>query len=149
MPYFCDTNELASVMEELWATIADAPDVAEPLIESRLVVRFHYRDPEGRLTVDCSDGKLMKVLWGECDTKPVVEMFMKSDVAHQFWLGKVNVPVYLLSGKIVAKGPVNKALALLPAIKPAFELYPEVIRRVLNRSLAAAGNKPHPDEANN
>lgn len=135
MPYFIDTNELGMVMEELWTAISLEPTVATPLKKSKLVIRFHYRDPDGRLTVDCSDGEAMKVLWGECNTRPVVEMFMKSDVAHQFWMGKVNVPVYLLSGKIMAKGPVNKALALLPVIKPAFGLYPNVIKKTINRPL--------------
>jgi 2-oxoisovalerate dehydrogenase E1 component len=71
----------------------------------------------------------MVITVGDCNKKPVVEMFMKSSVAHEFWLGKVNVPLALIQGKIVSKGPVNKALALLPAIKPAYGLYPSVIEK--------------------
>ena len=59
--------------------------------------------------------------------KPIVEMAMKADVAHDFWLGKVNVPFAIVSGKIMARGPVAKALQLLPVIKPAFDIYPNVI----------------------
>jgi hypothetical protein len=39
------------------------------------------------------------------------------------------VPLALIQGKIVSKGPVNKALALMPAIKPAYGLYPSVIQK--------------------
>jgi hypothetical protein len=80
----------------------------------------------------------MLIVWGEYEKKPTVEMFMKADIAHQFWLGNVNVPVYLISGKIVAKGPVNKALALLPVVKPAFRIYSSIFEDTLNRPLISA-----------
>ncbi len=137
MSFFANTQELEIVMKELWSSIKEDAVVAEPLIKSQLVVRFHYREPEGRLTVDCSDGKDMAITWGECEKKPDVEMFMKSQVAHEFWKGEVSVPMYLIAGKIVAKGPVNKALSLLPAIKPAFKKYPDVVKKTLNRTMVS------------
>lgn len=126
MPVFASTDELNDVMERLWDSIKSDPGMSEQLLKSKMCVRFYYREPEGRLTVDCTDGQEMKITTGESDLKPDVEMFMKSDVAHDFWLGKVNVPVAILSGKIVSKGPVNKALSLLPVVKPAYALYPEI-----------------------
>ena len=126
MPVFASTDELNDVMERLWDSIKADPGMSEQLLKSKMCVRFYYREPEGRLTVDCTDGQEMKITTGESDLKPDVEMFMKSDVAHDFWLGKVNVPVAILSGKIVSKGPVNKALSLLPVVKPAYAMYPEI-----------------------
>lgn len=128
MAVFSNSEELHRVMVDLWTAIKNDSAISKVLLGSRLIVQFHYREPEGRLTIDCSDGQDMKIYAGECDKKAIVEMFMKSDVAHEFWLGKINVPMALLQGKIVAKGPVNKALALLPAIKPAYALYPGIIR---------------------
>ena len=78
--------------------------------------------------IDCTDGQQMKVYVGHIDFKPIVEMFMSSDFAHDFWLGKVNLPLALIGGKIASKGPVNKALALLPVVKPAFDFYPQVYK---------------------
>lgn len=127
MPVFSNTEELYKIMTELWKRIGEDSIMAPQLLKSKLIVQFHYRDPEGRLTVDCSDGQKLTVYTGESNVKPIVEMFMKTDVAHQFWLGKVNVPMAILSGKIISKGPVNKALALLPIIKPAFAIYPSLI----------------------
>ncbi|MEZ4491286.1 MAG: SCP2 sterol-binding domain-containing protein [Cyanobacteriota/Melainabacteria group bacterium] len=135
MPFFNDSDELGTVMKELWVTIADDSKISSPLLNSKLIVRFHYKEPDGQITIDCSDGENMVIEWGDCVKQPVVEMFMQADVAHKFWMGQVNVPMYLLNGKMVAKGPVNKALALLPAIKPAFKKYPSVVRTTLNRDL--------------
>lgn len=102
--------------------------MSKPLLESKLIVTFHYRHPETKLTIDCSNGEDFHIITGENQVKPIIELFMKADIAHDFWLGKVNVPMALLSGKIVSKGPINKALALLPTVKPAFKLYPSIIK---------------------
>jgi putative sterol carrier protein len=126
---FPTTDALQGVMVELWNAIKADKGMSEKLLSSKLAVKFHYREPAGLMTIDCRDGKEMKIYPGDCDIKPDVEMEMKSDVAHEFWLGKVSVPMAILTGKIVAKGPVQKALALLPAINPAFKIYPSVYKK--------------------
>jgi hypothetical protein len=130
MSVFADADELNRVMESLWNKIRSEPSISEPLLATRMIVRFHYREPAGRLTIDCSDGVEMKISTGESDRKPTVEMFMKSNMAHEFWLGNVNVPVAILGGKIVSKGPVNKVLALLPVVKPANSFYLGIYQEV-------------------
>jgi putative sterol carrier protein len=128
MAYFASSDELNRVMDILWHKIKADPEMSKKLLQSKLIVQFKYRDPDGQLTIDCSDGEEMKILIGATNIKPVIEMSMKADVAHEFWLGKVNVPLAIMSGKIVSKGPTPKALALLPVIKPAYALYPSVLQ---------------------
>lgn len=137
MSVFTSTDELHAIMEDLWNMIRESEDMADKLIASRLVVQFRYREPEGLLTIDCSDGKEMKIYVGHTQIKPIIEMSMKADIAHEFWLGKVNVPMALMMGKIVSRGPTPKALALLPVIKPAYTIYPKVLEvRGKNSQLA-------------
>lgn len=130
MAVFQNTTDLYSAMEELWTWIKNDPEVSEKLLSSRLIVRFVYKNPEGSMTVDGSDGRELKISFGENDKEPLIEMLMNSDLAHQFWLGKVNPAVALMTGKIVSKGPVNRALALLPAVKPAYQIYPDIAARL-------------------
>ncbi|CAN5252007.1 hypothetical protein BH10CYA1_BH10CYA1_09910 [soil metagenome] len=137
MPVYATTEELNATMYELWTAISQDSDMGPKLLQSKMIAQFHYREPDGRITVDCSDGIEMKIYTGECSVKPIVEMFMKSDVAHEFWLGKIGVPVAILTGKIVSKGPVNQALALLPVIKPAFEIYPDIYSKHSSNTVAA------------
>ncbi len=126
MAAFKDSEELNRVMLALWQAIKTDPQISAQLLSSALIISFNYREPESKLTVDCSSSEEMKIYVGETDIKPIVEMYMKSDLAHDFWLGKVNVPLALLSGKIACRGPVNNALALLPVIKSAFAFYPPI-----------------------
>jgi hypothetical protein len=128
MAYFTSSDELNRVMDILWQKIKADPDMSKKLIDSKLIVQFKYRDPDGLLTIDCSNGSEMKIIIGATTLKPIIEMSMKADVAHEFWQGKMNVPLAIMSGKIVSKGPTPKALALLPVIKPAYSLYPQVLQ---------------------
>lgn len=128
MAYFANTDELNKVMDLLWHKIKAHPEMSKHLIDTKLIVQFKYRDPEGLLTIDASDGKEMKIIVGPTNIKPIIEMSMKADIAHEFWLGKINVPLAIMSGKIVSKGPTPKALALLPVIKPAYAIYPEALQ---------------------
>jgi hypothetical protein len=128
MAHFANTEELNKVMEMLWEKIKAHPEMSKQLISTKLIVQFKYREPDGMLTIDCSDGENMHIITGKTTIKPVIEMSMKADMAHEFWLGKVNVPMAIMSGKISSKGPTPKALALLPAIKPAYGIYPQVLQ---------------------
>ncbi len=97
--------------------------MAKQLIESRLCVRF----------IDSSDGKELKIQLGENEKKATIEVEMQSEFAHEFWLGNKNPAVAMLQEKIVSRGPLNKALALIPAIRPAFRIYPVVLNDVNKR----------------
>jgi putative sterol carrier protein len=130
MPIFANTNELYSVMHELWNQIKADPVMSQALLKSQLIVRFHYKDPDGYITIDGSDGSEIKITLGDCDAQPIVEVSMKSDVAHAFWSGKENPAVALLTGKMSSRGPVNKALALLPVVRPAFQIYPGIVEKM-------------------
>jgi hypothetical protein len=134
MAFFTNTDELNHVMDILWNKIKADDGMSKRLLESKLIVQFKYRDPDGLLTIDCSNGSDMKIIIGSTVLKPVVEMSMKADVAHEFWSGKVNVPLAIMSGKIVSKGPTPKALALLPVIKPAYAMYPQVLEEAGKKS---------------
>ncbi|HEY9714207.1 MAG TPA: hypothetical protein V6C72_12110 [Chroococcales cyanobacterium] len=126
MAIYSSSDQLQEIMVELWKAIRDDQSMAGKIIPSRLTVRFTYREPDGIISIDCSDGKTMKIESGPSPVKPIVEMAMKAEVAHEFWLGNVSIPIAIMTGKIVSKGPVNKALSLLPVIKPAFEIYPAI-----------------------
>ncbi len=102
--------------------------MGQKIRKESITIRFIYKDLDAQITVDaCSpaDEGEYTVYCGECDVSPELEMTMNSDVAHKFWLGKVNLMAALTRGQIIAKGPVNKALKLLPAIKPTYNIYKE------------------------
>jgi 2-oxoisovalerate dehydrogenase E1 component len=129
MPVFRDTEHLYQVLGAFFERVAAQPAIANRLLEGKLVVRFRFTEPEGAVTVDLRRAPL-SYTFGESDLEPDVEMIQSGDTAHQFWLGRLNVARAIATRKVVSRGSVPKALALLPAVKPAFDLYPQVLREL-------------------
>ena len=127
MPVFKDAAQLYDVLGALFVRLKDDPVMGPAVLKSGLVIRFKYSEPESEITIDASKAPV-ELCFGPCDRKPTVDMSMKADTAHQFWLGKVNLVAALTRGTIVAKGPVPAIMKLLPVITPAYKIYPAVVK---------------------
>ncbi len=123
MGVFESQEKFKEVIVGFFNLLGDTPLVADKLMASKMVIRFIYSDPDVAVVVDCSGDKV-DVRPDDMDTKVIVEMSMKADIAHKFWYGKVNLTMALTRRQMVAKGPVPKILKLLPAIKPSYAMYP-------------------------
>ena len=126
MAVFENGTKFEEVLGGFFNLLADTPLVADKLLKSDLTIRFNYTDPDCILVIDCSGDKI-DVRPGDTETKTIVEMKMKADIAHKFWYGKVNLTMALARRQMVAKGPVPKILKLLPAIKPSYAMYPKYL----------------------
>jgi hypothetical protein len=96
------------------------------------VLKLNYTEPTAVMTVDMPN---QKVVYGPDGPKPSVEMFMKTDVAHGFWLGNVNVSMALAKGQMRAKGPIPKILKLVPIAKKLFPRYRELLEKAGRQDL--------------
>ncbi len=129
MPIFNDTDHLYSVFDRFLNRVASEPDVAAGLLAGNFVLRFRYTKPEAQITIDLRDDSMRWEL-GDSDLEPELEMIQTGDVAHQFWMGSLNLPVAVATRQVVSRGPLPKALALLPAVKPTYALYADVLREL-------------------
>lgn len=127
MGSFKSGAEFQDMLAGFFAYLAAVPSIAEKLLASGLIIRFTYSDPDVVLLVDCT-GDEVTIRPGDVETKATVDMSMTADTAHRFWFGKVNLMMALTRKQMTAKGPVPKILELLPAIKPAYALYPQYLR---------------------
>jgi len=126
MPVFESTDKLYSVMGALFDRIRKDPAIADGLLEGGMVVRFHWKEPDGEATIDLRSSPIGFTM-GPSELEADVEMIQTADIAHRFWLGNLNVPQAIATRKVVSKGSVPKALKLLPAVRPAFAIYREVL----------------------
>ena len=127
MTYITDINVFYEIAEELFAKLAEDKNIKKKALDSKLIVRFAFRDPDGELYVDCTGDEIV-VLSGPQELTADATLLMDTDVAHRFWLGKLNLIKSLSSGEIESEGSVPKMLKLLPVIKPAFKIYPEICK---------------------
>ncbi|MHA1280857.1 MAG: SCP2 sterol-binding domain-containing protein, partial [Candidatus Helarchaeota archaeon] len=114
MAVFKDSEELKNVLIGFFNKIASNEAIALNFVKSKLVIRFNYREPDLSLTLDMSSGKDLVITVNDKEKVPEVDMDMKADIAHKFWLGKLNLTMAITRRQMVVHGPVPKILAFLP-----------------------------------
>jgi len=122
-------DEMYEVARRVAEKTLSEPALAKKLQDSKLVLRFTYHDEERwgpdvvpELTVDCTKDPV-EIITGPCDIKPVIEMSMEAFTAHLFWMQKLSLMAAITRGQIKAKGPIPKAMRLLPLLKPFYANY--------------------------
>ena len=131
MGVYKDTDQVYELLGELFNELTQDKVIADKFAASGLVIHFAYTDPDAEIWLDASekDPDNLVVITGPADDLTAeVEMSMKADMAHKFWLGNVNLMVALTRKQIVAKGPIPKIMKLLPAIKPAYAVYKNLLK---------------------
>lgn len=126
MAYFTDTAEAEKYIGQVFTMAIADPEIGPKLKAADVTLGINMTKPDGRVYVDYAAGEVHRA---DTENKADVEMYMDADVAHRFWLGKVNVAAALARGQMRAKGPVPKILKLVPLVKPIFPKYMDMIRQ--------------------
>ena len=124
MAYFKDSQEVYDTIGKLFQDLAEDEELGPKFRDADTIVSYEYRDPDSAITVALKEGDLEgRVDFGPSDMEPEIVMSMDADIAHKFWLGKVNPTVALARGQMKAKGPVAKILKMVPLTKPVYPRY--------------------------
>ncbi len=123
MPYFKDEQEVYDHLGRLFLDLLADEELAPKFRTANTIVQYRYHNPDSQITVRLIEAEEGQVDLGPTRLEPEVVMTMDADIAHRFWLGKVNVTVALARGQMKAKGPVAKILRLVPLTKPVFPRY--------------------------
>lgn len=125
MAVFENTQKMYEVLGSLFETLLKDPAAGPKYVESGIIIKFAINNPDGAIWLT-DEGK---VVCGDCDKKPTIEMTLSGDTCHRFWLQDVSLPIALSKGLIKAKGPMPKVLKLLPLLKPAYAAYPDIAKQ--------------------
>ena len=127
MTPYKDKEEFVRILSALWDRIFNTPEIMQGLAGEKIIVRFRFTDFDTTLYIDNSGEKPIYYWDPEGDAPFDVEMIQTTETSHKFWMEDLNVPLAIATRKVIAKGSVQKALKLLPALKPAFKLYPQIL----------------------
>jgi len=126
MSYFKDDTEVYKYLGGVFRVANDVEGVGSNLRAADIVLRLDYSNPTSSITVVLKEPAI-EVIEGDSDLDPDVRMSMSADHGNQFWRGEYNVAVGLAKGQVKAKGPVTKILKLIPAAKPVFPIYRDLV----------------------
>lgn len=133
MSVFKDSRQFYETVGELLQRAARDPAIGPRIARADTVIQLRYSDPTAQITIDACNvptqfGAYVDVFLGDCDLEPEVIMSMTGDLAHEFWLGHVNLASALARRQIQATGPVIKVLRLVPAVEPLYQQYPALLK---------------------
>lgn len=121
MAAFKDTQHMYETLGDLWSYVIRETEFGVKLKEYDITYKFIMSEPKGYIFVDHE-----QVLTGDAANRDaVITMELSGDTAHDFWLGKIKLPVALATRKIKSRGPIPKVLKILPFLKPVYQLYPQ------------------------
>lgn len=105
-------------------------------------LEFVFRNPSTRIRwiPESADAPLpFRVAYGT-PTEPVLLTFEQDgDTAHRFWLGRVNLQQALARQQVVARGPLSRAMKLIPHLDTIYPLYHEYLQKVGRSDLLDVG----------
>lgn len=127
MSYFQEPADVEHFIGGIFTECLTDPELGPKFAATGTVLKLNFTDPEAVVLVDCANSKVLTGDAVASGAEPNVEMFMSSDVGHEYWLGKVNVSVALAKGIMRAKGPVPRILKLVPLTKHVFPRYERMI----------------------
>lgn len=140
MGVFKDESEVYQYLGRIFQVSMEDPELGPKLRKVGSVLKLNQTDPESTIVIDFGEGV---VQLGENDqtkvTRPIdAELDMKADVAHRFWLGKVNVALAMAKGDIRNHGKVSAVMKVVPITKPLFATYEKILRDAGRQDLVDA-----------
>ncbi len=129
MSVFKDSDQFYACVGGLLQKIKQNPELYKLAADADMVARFRCVDPDAVISIDTRKG-VNEIRFGEEGPAPDIELSMPADMAHQFWMGELNVLAETLAGRIAYRGPLKKMIALIPLLKPAMKLYPQHLRDI-------------------
>jgi alkyl sulfatase BDS1-like metallo-beta-lactamase superfamily hydrolase len=126
MSVYGNTEKFEKVMSELYSTCFEDEKTGPKFKKMNIVLKYIVTDLNANLYVDT--GKF-KVVEGEYDRKPNIELTVMGDVLHDFMLKKFTIAKALGDKKVKVKGPIFKIMKMIPLLSKGFEVYPEIVKK--------------------
>lgn len=92
------------------------------------IVTFVYHHPEGKVAWIEGENGGLEVIRGETERTPEMEFEQTADVGNQFWQGKLDLTQALARQQIVARGPLSKAMRIVPQLEWIYPKYREYLQ---------------------
>jgi hypothetical protein len=132
MAVFQNEKEVYELLGDFFEQVKNSPGAKEVIKVAEAngaIVTFKFTEPISSITWKVAeDGESIEAVYGESDVQPELILEMAADVAHQFWLGEVDLARAVARQQIKATGPLSKALMVAPHLDSWKEVYKRILK---------------------
>ena len=125
MTQFKDGEQVALMAKELWETVLTDEDSAAMVRKIGLSVFTEFSDPEVNIWINADE-----VITGEDAKKEsMVQLKMSWETGNDLYSDKIGLTAAISSGKMKVKGPLLKLMKIVPLLKRAHTIWPDVCKK--------------------
>ncbi|PSR32037.1 MAG: hypothetical protein C7B46_16150 [Sulfobacillus benefaciens] len=132
MPIFSTTEALETVLGGFFERLRFV-EQAYLIYQIGGTMEFVFRKPDARIRWIPQPEEAVApfaVEYGEA-TAPVLLTFEQDgDTAHRFWLGRINLQQALARQQVIARGPLSRAMKLIPHLDEIYPLYADYLHEI-------------------
>lgn len=139
MAVFASAEELFSVLGGFFERLRFVPQ-AHLMYQVGGDIEYVFHRPEARIrwVLDGEEAEApFHVVMGGGEEPPLLLFEQDGDTAHRFWLGRVDLQQALARQQVRAKGPLSRAMKLIPHLDSIYPLYADYLREIGREDLAA------------
>ncbi len=141
MPLFETPQQLESVLGGFFERLRYV-EQAHLIYQIGGTVEFVFRKPSARIRWIPQPEPAetpFRVAYGEVPEPALLTFEQDGDTAHRFWLGKVNLQQALARQQVQARGPLSRAMKLIPHLDTIYPLYRRYLEEIGRSDLAGMG----------
>lgn len=133
--YYRDAEQLYEIYGYYMDRVLQDERIGTKMSKAGIIIKFIYTNPDAEITIDLKnkpkkEGYFGTFYLGPCDLKEDVWSKQPADHSHSFWHGLENPIAGITKGIIKQGGKVTAMLKLLPVVRPAFQLFPVVLKEM-------------------
>ena len=133
--YYRDAEHLYEIYGTFLDRILRDDKIGPKMARAGIIIKFLYTDPDCEVTIDLKNppvkpGYFGSYYLGPCNLKEDVWSKQAADFSHSFWHGLENPVAALAKGKVKQGGKITAMMKLLPVVKPAFRMFPIVLKEM-------------------
>jgi len=133
--YYRDAGQLYEIYGTFLDRILRDDKIGPKMARAGIIIKFIYTDPDCELTIDLKNppsrqGYHGSYYLGPCDLQEDVWSRQAADFSHSFWHGRENPVAAVARGKVKQGGKITAMMKLLPVVKPAFRMFPVVLKEM-------------------
>jgi hypothetical protein len=133
--YYKDIDDLYKIYGYFLTRILKDDRIGPKMAKAGIIIKFIYSDPDGEITIDLKNppnipGMYGTFFMGPCTIKEDVWSKQSADHSHRFWHGIENPIASVAKGHVRQGGKVTAMLKLLPVVRPAFEMFPVILKEM-------------------
>lgn len=133
MPIYKSAEQLNRILNQLFGSIGESPELVQTLVRSRLIIRIHTSDPASQVLINGRQNPPQVSYDGARPSSPALrpdlDIEVKADALHNILLSQLGLAKAIGSGQMKARGAIHKSFVLEAVLHRGQQLYPPIARQ--------------------